>query len=58
MDQPRQPVMKFDQWVGLASNVDPHNLPPGANVEQVNLTVLKAGELRCREGLKEVTWDA
>ncbi len=42
---------------GLADNVDPRDLPPGAAEEQVNATAVVAGELAVRLGYRLVTFE-
>lgn len=42
---------------GYQPNVDPHDLPPGVAVSQVNAMSWKRGELRVRPGYKAVQFD-
>lgn len=44
--------MKPTQWVGLITNASPHIIPPGATVDQVNLTTRVAGQLTVRGGMR------
>ena len=50
-------VTRIREFVGLTTNANPHRLPPGAMVEQVNAHSPRVGELVGREGLREVTFD-
>lgn len=56
-DTPQAPKVAIKVWRGLMSNVDPHDLPPGATVEQVNITNIRPGMLTVREGFREVSFD-
>lgn len=42
---------------GLLTNSDPHGLPPGAAIVQVNAVAIRPGELRCRPGYAEVLFE-
>ncbi len=44
--------------LGLVSNRDPHDLKPGQAEEQVNVMVLRPGEMMVRRGLRELVFDA
>ncbi len=44
--------------LGLVSNRDPHDLKPGQAEEQVNVMVLRPGEMMVRRGLRELSFDA
>ena len=48
-------VMK--DFPGYQPNVDPHDLPPGVAVKQVNAMSLRPGELRVRPGFVVVQFD-
>jgi hypothetical protein len=57
---PRQPdsnAVQITQFGGMISNADPHDIPPGASVVQVNVNAVKKGELATRKGLKLITFD-
>jgi hypothetical protein len=43
--------------LGLVSNRDPHDLRPGQAEEQVNIMILRPGEMMIRRGLKELVFD-
>ena len=49
--------VQIDDFPGLVTNTDPHDLPPGAAVEQVNCHTPRLGELRPRLGSKPVKFD-
>lgn len=55
-DAPKVSEKRAD-WQGQVSNADPHDLPLGANVEQVNISNIKAGQLTVRDGFREVEFD-
>jgi hypothetical protein len=42
---------------GYVPNTDPHDVPPGVAVRQVNAMSLKPGELRVRPGFAVVRFD-
>lgn len=42
---------------GYAPNSDPHDLPPGTAVSQVNAMSARPGELRVRPGFAVVQFD-
>jgi hypothetical protein len=46
--------MRIDTWGGLITNASPFALPPGAAVEQSNLTTDVAGQLTSRGGMRPV----
>lgn len=46
--------MKADQWSGLVTKASPYILPPGAAVEQVNLSPAIPGQLTSRDGMRRV----
>ena len=45
-----------EKWGGLATNISPYALPPGAAVTQVNLQCLSPGQLSVRKGLAAMSW--
>lgn len=47
--------MDIKTFQGRISNADPHDIPPGAFVEQDNLTCLIPGQLTVRKGSRELT---
>lgn len=57
MDEPKLKPLLIQEFVGLASNANPHKVPPGAMVEQVNCSSPRVDELTVRQGLREVTFD-
>lgn len=46
--------MKADQWAGLVTKASPYILPPGAGVEQVNLSTAIPGQMTTRDGMRRV----
>ena len=42
---------------GFVSNEDPHDIPPGTAIKQVNAQSFRPGELRARPGTKVVQFD-
>ena len=42
---------------GFVTNADPHDVPPGTAVRQINATSVRPGELRARPGVKVVQFD-
>lgn len=42
---------------GFVTNADPHNIPPGTAVRQVNATSMRPGELRTRPGVRIAHFD-
>lgn len=42
---------------GLIDNMDQRDLPPGAADVQINMCCIVLGELQCRLGYKEVSFD-
>jgi hypothetical protein len=59
MGQPanEQAMMRMRDFLGQVSNMDPHDLPPGAAQQQVNVTCVKQGQMKVRGGLREVTFE-
>lgn len=48
--------MRADSWAGLVTNASPFALPPGAAVEQVNLTTSVPGKLQSRGGMRAISF--
>lgn len=46
--------MRVKAWAGLVTNASPFALPPGAAVEQTNLTVHVPGRLASRHGMRPI----
>jgi len=57
MAQPAQTAVDVRQFQGMFSNADPHDLPPGMSVVQVNAAVIIVGQLQVRRGLRELKFD-
>lgn len=55
MDEPKRAVA-IDQWRGLYTNADPHDLHPGASAEQTNLEIRSPGMMAVRKGIRPVTF--
>lgn len=49
--------VKIDDFPGYVPNVDPHDIPPGVAVIQVNAMSMKKGELRVRPGFVAVEFE-
>ena len=50
--------MAQPQWAGLITNASPYAIPPGAAVEQTNLSSAVPGQLATRGGMMPVQFDA
>lgn len=50
--------MKADQWAGLVTKASPYIIPPGATVEQVNLSAAIPGQLTTRDGMRRIVGTA
>ena len=46
----------INKWGGLATNVSPYAIPPGAAVTQVNVQCLSPGQLTVRGGVASMSW--
>lgn len=44
------------KWAGLATNVSPYALPPGAAVTQVNVQCINPGQVTVRPGMTTTSW--
>lgn len=49
--------VEIEQFQGMVSNQDPHDLEPGQAMVQINVWSPRAGELHIRPGLRQMTWD-
>lgn len=47
--------MRADSWPGLVTNASPFAIPPGAAVEQTNLTANIPGQIAARSGMRKVS---
>lgn len=47
--------MRADSWAGLVTNASPFAIPPGAAVEQTNLTANVPGQISARSGMRRVS---
>lgn len=52
------PAVEITRWPGLQTNANPHQIPPGAAVVQVNVQQLKDSQLSVRPGLRAVNFEA
>lgn len=46
----------IEKWGGLATNVSPYSIPPGAAVTQVNVQCLIPGQVSVRPGVTSMSW--
>ncbi len=44
------------EFAGLAPTQDPHGEDPSLAAEQINCHAIHPGELRCRQGVKRITF--
>ena len=51
-------VVAIKDFGGFVTNADPHDVPPGTAIKQLNATSVRPGELRARPGVKVVQFDA
>jgi hypothetical protein len=56
--QDQGPNVVMRDFSGMASNMDPHDIPPGQSVHQLNVGVGPQGELRVRLGARVVQFDS
>lgn len=49
--------IRVKEWIGYIPNSDPHDLPPGASPDTLNVTSVRPGELTVRLGVSEVKFD-
>lgn len=52
-----EPDISIRDFTGMAPNRDPHDLPIGKSIHQLNVGVGPQGELRVRLGAKVVQFD-
>ena len=57
MGLPTKQSVELRDFPGLVTNLDPHDLPPGAAQVQINVVSIVSGELQVRLGIKEVTFE-
>ena len=58
MGIPAETEVKIEQFIGLATFVDPVDLPPGGAQKQINVQGLRMGMLETRRGLRPIDFDA
>lgn len=56
LDRP-QGIVKVNDFPGMANNVDPMDLPPGAASLQINVTSQTPGRLESRKGYQIVKYE-
>ncbi len=58
-DDPKAPESQvaIKDFCGFVTNADPHDVPPGTAVKQVNAMSVRPGELRARPGVRVVQFD-
>lgn len=49
-------MILITKWAGMATNVSPYAMPPGAAVTQVNVQCLVPGQVSVRPGMASVSW--
>jgi hypothetical protein len=49
-------MIVIDKWAGLVTNASPYAIPPGAAATQVNVQVVRPGQIQVRDGLVNVSW--
>lgn len=56
---PKKPeaTIAIKDFGGFVTNADPHDVPPGTAIRQINATSVRPGELRARPGVKVVQFD-
>jgi hypothetical protein len=55
---PERQRVEYRDWSGLITDIDPHNLPPGAAAEQVNCVCYDSAQLQSRLGMRELTFES
>jgi len=56
--KPTDSIIKVRDFSGTQSAVDPHDIPDGKSLSQVNTTPVRPGELRVRLGYSVVRFDS
>lgn len=49
-------MILITKWAGLATNLSPYAIPPGAAVTQSNVQCLNPGRVCVRGGMTSVSW--
>lgn len=57
MGLPAERTEEDRDFPGLITNSDPHDLPQGAGVDQVNITCIRPAVLTVRPGFRVVTFE-
>lgn len=58
MSQPYEDRILMDSFKGLYISADPFALPPGAMVDQMNMTLVEAGAITSRRGMQPITFES
>ena len=58
MGEKEKSQVVIQSFNGMASVVDPNELKAGVSSEQVNVMVVRFGELQIRPGLRELQYDS
>lgn len=56
-DDRQVPPIEIKNWLGMYTNVSPHDIPPGGAQDQVNVTSIRRGVLETRKGVKTVSFE-
>ena len=54
---PERIRVSYRGWPGLITDIDPHDLPPGAAAGQVNVVGYDAAQMQTRMGLRELQFE-
>ena len=57
MGVPSKVLTNIADFQGMATNVDPSDIPPGVSEVQVNVCSVQRGQIEVRRGLKSLTFD-
>lgn len=57
MGQPARVSTEIRDFPGMATDIDPHDTPPGMAEEQVNVQSSRPGTLEVRPGYRFVTFE-
>jgi hypothetical protein len=55
--KPTQNILHIRDFPGYTPAVDPHDMPTGASIVQINVMSVRPGELRVRHGLGFLKFD-
>lgn len=57
MGQPARVTLELNDFPGLVTNMDDHEIPEGAGQIQTNAVCLKVSQLAVRKGYREVVFE-